>query len=75
MTNIKLRCDEEMLLLDPRLYQALVGSLIYSTITIPDSSFCVGLVNDNMHTPHKPAKRILRCVRSTLDMGIELIFR
>lgn len=54
--NIKLRNEEGKLLLDPRPYQALLGSLIYLT-------FLVGLVCRYMQAPRKShleaAKRIL----------------
>lgn len=72
--NIKIRRDEGKLLPDPRPYRALVGSLIYLTITRPDISFSVGLVSRYMQEPRKPqletAKRILKYVNSTYDMGL-----
>jgi hypothetical protein len=72
--NIKLRCKEGKLLPDPRPYRALVGSLIYLTITRPDIAFSVGLVSRYMQAPRKPhleaAKRTLKYVYSTLDMGL-----
>lgn len=70
--NIKSKLDEGKLLPDPQSYQALIGSLIYLTITRLDISFCVGLVSRNMHAPRKShleaMKRILRDVHSTFDM-------
>jgi len=73
-TNIKLRRDEGKLLSDPRPYRALVGSLIYLTITRPNIAFSVGLVSRYMQEPRKPhleaAKRILKYVYSTIDMGL-----
>jgi len=73
-TNIKLRREEGKLLPDPRPYRALVGSLIYLTITGPDIAFSVGLVSRYMQAPRKPhleaAKRILKYIYSTIDMGL-----
>nr|CAD1827361.1 unnamed protein product [Ananas comosus var. bracteatus] len=75
--NIKLRREEGKLLPDPQPYRALVGSLIYLTITRPDIVFAVGLVSHYMQSPRKPhleaAKRILNYINSTLDFG--LLFR
>jgi len=72
--NIKLRHEEGKLLPDPRPYRALVGSLIYLTITRPDIAFSVGLISLSMEAPRKPhleaAKRILKYVYSTIDMGL-----
>ncbi|XP_043714849.1 uncharacterized mitochondrial protein AtMg00810-like [Telopea speciosissima] len=43
--NIKIRRKEGKLLSDPHHYRALVGNLIYLTITRPDIAFSVGLVS------------------------------
>ncbi|KAG7568076.1 Reverse transcriptase RNA-dependent DNA polymerase [Arabidopsis thaliana x Arabidopsis arenosa] len=70
----RLRCDEGSLLPDPRPYRALVGILLYLTITRPDIAFAVGLVSRFMQAPRKPhleaAKKILKYVKTTLDMGL-----
>jgi len=72
--NKKLRREEGSLLANPQPYRALVGSLLYLTITRPDISFSVGLVSRFMQSPRKPhlevAKKILKYVNSTLDMGL-----
>ncbi|KAG7551025.1 Zinc finger CCHC-type [Arabidopsis thaliana x Arabidopsis arenosa] len=72
--NIKLRRDEGSLLPDARPYRALVGSLLYLTITRPDIAFAVGLVSRFMQAPMKPhleaAKKILKYVKTTLGMGL-----
>jgi hypothetical protein len=72
--NFKLRRDDGKILPDPRKFRALVGSLIYLTITRPDIAFAVGLVSRFMQAPTKShldaAKRILKYVSSTLDLGL-----
>ena len=64
--NIKLGRNGGKLLDDPRSYRALVGSLIYLTITTADISFSVGLVSRFMQEPRKPhldaAKHVLKYV-------------
>eukprot|EP00249_Psilotum_nudum_P002219 c15144_g1_i1 orf=116-298(+) len=37
---------------DTTLYQQLIGSLIYLTITRPDLSYAIGLLSQYMHAPH-----------------------
>jgi len=39
--NVKFQCDDRDLLPNPTLYQQLVGSLNYLTITLHDISFAV----------------------------------
>ncbi|GKC76223.1 ribonuclease H-like domain-containing protein [Tanacetum coccineum] len=61
---------------DPTLYQNLAGSLQYLTFTRPDISYAVQQICLYMHDPREPhflaLKRILRCVRGTLDYGLQL---
>jgi hypothetical protein len=56
------------------MYRRIVGSLIYMTITRPDLSYAVGVVNQFMQTPQKPhldaVRRILRYIKHTLQCGI-----
>lgn len=72
--NIKLKHNEGTLLPNSKLYRALVGSLLYLTITRPDIAFSVGLVSRFMQAPRKPhleaAKKILKYVNSTLELGM-----
>ncbi|MCO5577735.1 hypothetical protein L7F22_031567 [Adiantum nelumboides] len=44
--NLKLRIDEGEVLDDATMYRRIVGSLIYMTISRPDLSYAVGLVQD-----------------------------
>ncbi|KAG7548326.1 Integrase catalytic core [Arabidopsis suecica] len=71
--NIKLRRDEGSLLPDARPYRALVGSLLYLTITRPDIAFAVGLVSRFMQAPRKPhleaAKKILNKKQPTVSLS------
>jgi hypothetical protein len=73
-TNTKLRLEEGELLADIGQYQRLVGKLIYLTVTRPDISFAVSMVNQFMHAPrtsHLSAiDIILRYLKCTLGQGI-----
>eukprot|EP00253_Pinus_taeda_P010927 PITA_10927 len=59
---------------DAALYRQLVGKILYLTHTRPDLSIVVGLVARFMKTPceshWKAAKRILRYVHGTVQLGI-----
>lgn len=72
--NPRLSRDEGTCLPDPRLYRALVGSLIYLTITRPDIAYAVGVVSRYMQEPRKPhleeAKKILKYINTSLDVGL-----
>lgn len=71
--NVKYR-SEEGELLDPSVFQQLVGSLNYMTITRPDISFVVQQVSQFMQTPrhlHLAAvHRIIRYLRGSLGRGL-----
>ncbi|KAK8963153.1 hypothetical protein KSP40_PGU007585 [Platanthera guangdongensis] len=70
----KLQRDEGRVLHDPLVFRALVGSLIYLTITRPDIAYAVGRVSRYMAEPRQShlvaAKHILKYVKSTSDMGL-----
>jgi len=72
--NVKLSADEEDLVEDTTMYRRIMGSLIYMTITRPNLSYVVGVVNQFMQTPRKPhldtMRRILRYIKHTLQCGI-----
>ncbi|XP_047342762.1 uncharacterized mitochondrial protein AtMg00810-like [Impatiens glandulifera] len=72
--NPRLSRDEGTCLPDPRLYRALVGSLIYLTITRHDIAYVVGVVSRYMQKPRKPhleeAKKILKYINTSLDIGL-----
>ena len=59
---------------DETLYRQLVGSLNYLTLTRPDIAYSVGLVSRFMSKPQqthfKVAKRILRYIKGTINMGL-----
>ncbi len=69
--NVKYRRDEGEILGDPTLYQKLVGSLIYLTITRPDISYAFRTVSKFMQAPwhlHLSAiRRIIRYILGTLS--------
>lgn len=72
--NTKIKSKEGSLLLDPRPFHALVGSLLYSTISRPNIVFSVNFISRFMQTPWKShlevAKKILRYINSTSNMGL-----
>ena len=65
--------DDERI--DQRKYQQIVGSLMYAAVhTRPDIAFALGKLSQYLSDPaihHGHAlKALLRCVRSTIDLGI-----
>ena len=72
--NVRLQKDKGKDLEDVTMYRQLVGSLIYLTLTRPDISYSVGLVNwymSNRKKPHHDAvKHSLRYVKGTIIFGI-----
>nr|XP_048330750.1 uncharacterized mitochondrial protein AtMg00810-like [Ziziphus jujuba var. spinosa] len=71
--NAKLSAYEGKDSEDATMYQQLVGSLIYLTLTRPDISFADGVVSRYMQSPKKPhlevVRRILRYVKGTINLG------
>jgi hypothetical protein len=63
--NVKLNVDEGHLMEDTTMYRRIMGSLIYMTITRPDLSYAVGVVNQFMQTPQKPHLDAMRCILYT----------
>ncbi|KAK6121016.1 hypothetical protein DH2020_045235 [Rehmannia glutinosa] len=59
---------------DPTLYKSLVGSLRYLTCTRPDILYTTGLISRYMENPTtthmKVAKRILRYLKGTINVGL-----
>ncbi|GKA17817.1 ribonuclease H-like domain-containing protein [Tanacetum coccineum] len=74
-TDSKL-CLDGVPVQDPTLYRSLAGGLQYLTFTRPDLSYAVQQVCLYMHDPREPhlaaLKRILRDVRGTLELGLQL---
>lgn len=72
--NLKLRADEVQVLDDVTMYQKIVGSLIYLTISRPDLSYRVGLESQFMQLPRKPhldaVRRKLHYMSATLDYAL-----
>jgi hypothetical protein len=60
--NVKLSANEGDLVEDTTMYRHIVGSLIYMTITRPDLSYAVGVVNQFMQTPRKPHLDAMKCI-------------
>ena len=56
------------------MYQQLVGSLIYLTLTRPNISYAIGMASRYMQNPRKShleaVRRILRYVKGTIDYGL-----
>ena len=72
--NVRLQEYKGKDLKDVTMYRQLVRSLIYLTLTLPDISYVVGVVNRYMSNPKKPqldaVKRILKYVKGTINFGI-----
>ncbi|KAL0423113.1 UNVERIFIED_CONTAM: Retrovirus-related Pol polyprotein from transposon TNT 1-94 [Sesamum radiatum] len=72
--HVKMCANEGQDLKDATMYQKLVGSLIYLTLTRLDISFVVGVMSRYLQNPKKShleaVHRILRYVKSTLGYGI-----
>ncbi|KAJ9543577.1 hypothetical protein OSB04_023284 [Centaurea solstitialis] len=64
------------LVVDPVLYRSLAGALQYLTFTRPDITYAVQQVCLFMHDPREPhftaLKRIIRYLRGTMDLGLQL---
>ncbi|XP_062103182.1 uncharacterized mitochondrial protein AtMg00810-like [Humulus lupulus] len=73
-TNAKLCAHEGHDLQDGAMYRQLVGSLIYLTLTRPDTSYAVGVASRYMQHPKKPhleaVRRMLRYVKDTINYGL-----
>ena len=73
-TSIKLSKDDESEKVDESLYRGLIGSLQYLTASRPDILFVVSILSRFMHYPREThfitAKRILRYIKGTIDLGI-----
>ncbi|XP_070677910.1 uncharacterized mitochondrial protein AtMg00810-like [Malus domestica] len=59
---------------NPRVYQRVVGKLIYLTITRPDIAYSVSFVSQFMHSPSmihwESVKRILRYLKGSIGKGL-----
>ena len=71
----KLSSNSTQRKVDGKLYRQLGGNLLYLTITRPNIAYTVGIVSRYMVDPHiehwKVAKRILRYIKCTYQLGIE----
>ena len=72
--NCRLNSHDGESLSDATLYRQLVGSLIYLTVTRPDISYAVHIVNQFMAAPRSPhyaaVLRILRYLKGTIFDGL-----
>ncbi|XP_020272256.1 uncharacterized protein LOC109847439 [Asparagus officinalis] len=72
--NAKMCAHEGKDLKYATMYQKLVGSLIYLTLTRPDISYAVSVMSRYMQNPKKhhleAVRRMLRYVKSTIDYGL-----
>lgn len=70
----KLVKDEMGIRVNATVFKQIVGSLRYLTVTRPDLMFVVGLISRFMENPTElhlqAAKRVLRYVRGTVDLGV-----
>ena len=72
--NHKLGEAKEELMVDKRMYQRLVGRLIYLAHTWPDIAYSVSVISQFMHDPREPhlqaAYRVLHYLKGNPDKGI-----
>ncbi|CAA7042927.1 unnamed protein product [Microthlaspi erraticum] len=72
--TVKLTKDSGTALSDPTSYRALVGRLLYLTITRPDITFAVHCLSQFMHFPTDvhlaAAHKILRYLKNNTDQGL-----
>ena len=59
--SLKLRANEGQVIEDVTMYQKIVGSLIYLTISCPNLNYIVGLESQFMQLPKKPHLDLVRC--------------
>ncbi|XP_066354331.1 uncharacterized mitochondrial protein AtMg00810-like [Miscanthus floridulus] len=74
-TKPKSSATDGHLLSDATTYRSIAGALQYQTITHPDIAYAVQQVCLHMHAPHvhqTMLKRILRYVKGTSNLGIQL---
>ena len=73
-TNVKLEVSDDNVIADIKIYQQMVGKLIYLTITRPDIAFSVGAVSKYMQKPKKvhlvAVKQIVIYIKGTTNYGI-----
>lgn len=73
-TNLKLSKDDDTSKVDGSMYRSLVGSLLYLTASRPDILFVVNVLSRFMSSPKEThfsaAKRVLRYIKGTADLGI-----
>jgi hypothetical protein len=73
-SNLKLSRNDGDLVPDPTSYRRLKGRLIYLTITRPDISFSVQVLNQFMHSPRQPhmtaASQLLRYLKGSPGQGL-----
>jgi hypothetical protein len=74
VTGTKLSKNDKSDEVDPTQFKQMVGSLMYLTATRPDLMFAVNLIARFMEHPVEThlmaAKRIMRYIRGTIDLGI-----
>ena len=74
-TNEKLSKDDGSEKINEGLYRSLIGSLLYLTTSRPDILFAVSVLSRFMHSPSEKhfsaAKRVLRYIKGTIDLGVQ----
>ncbi|XP_021639461.2 uncharacterized mitochondrial protein AtMg00810-like [Hevea brasiliensis] len=72
--NKKLRKEDGSNKVDAGIYRSLIGGLLYLSATRPDIMFATSLLSRFMQAPSeipfKAAKRVLRYVRGTTNLGV-----
>ena len=78
-THLKLSKDEAGEAIDQSLYRSIIGSLLYLTASRPDIAYSVGACARYQANPKvshlTQAKRIIRYIAGTIDLGLLYSFR
>jgi hypothetical protein len=77
VTNLKKVVTSDSVLVDPRIYRTLIGSLMYLVNTMPDICFSVNTLSQFMvelrHVHWIATEHVLRYLRGTMEYGLRYL--